>query len=170
MAVKTFTQGEKLTAADTNLYLRNGVIAVFNETQAAGTQGGSSTTAGWTKRTLNTTLTNQISGCSISSSVITLPAGIYSILAFSPFMNATNTKLRLRNTSDSTTPLVGISNYSSTSTGTIAVLQGIFTITSSKNFEVQYLVSAAQATYGLGIATGSENEIYSTIFIQQVGA
>lgn len=169
MAIKTFTTGEVLTASDTNTYLRNGAIAMFNESQASGTQGGSSVASTWTKRTLNTTVTNQISGCSISSSVITLPAGTYSILAFAPFVFCNNVKLRLRNTTAGTTTLNGNANYAGS--GAINTLQGIFTISASANFELQYFGIAAQATYGLGITTSSgDTEIYSSIAIQQIGA
>ncbi len=169
MAVKTFTQGEKLTAADTNLYLRNGVVAIFNETQAAGTQGGTNVLNTWTKRTLNTTLLNEISGCSVSSSVVTLPAGKYLCRAFAPFVFTGTTKIRLRNTSDGTTTLVGSGTYSAAGAGVYAAIDGYFSISATKNFEIQYYTGVVQATYGLGIASGSDSEIFTTVVFQQIG-
>jgi len=63
-------------------------IAIFNETQANGTQGGASVATTFTKRTLNTTVSNNI-GASIASSVITLTAGTYRVFCMSPFYNVT---------------------------------------------------------------------------------
>ena len=171
MAIKTFVSGEILTAADTNTYLRNGAIAIFNETQATGTSGGTNVLNTWTKRTLNTTVINQISGCSISSSVITLGAGVYMLRATSPFVFTNNAKIRLRNTSDGSTTLVGIPGYTNSAAGGISTIDGSFTLTGSKNFEIQYYTQLVQTAYGLGLAGGgSESEIFTTVYIQQVGA
>lgn len=169
MAVKTFTTGEVLTASDTNTQLRNGVIAIFNETQAAGTSGGTNVLNTWTKRTLNTTVTNQISGCSVASSVITLGAGTYVVRIMSPFVFTNQTKIRWRNTTDGTTTLVGIPTYSNISAGVYAYLEGYFTISASKNFEVQYYTQLVQNAYGLGLASNVENEIFTNVYLQQVG-
>ena len=81
MALTTYVSGTVLTAASLNDNFNYAVTvpaapdtAIFNETQASGTNGGSSATGSFIKRTLNTTTVNTITGCSIAASVITLPA------------------------------------------------------------------------------------------------
>ena len=145
-------------------------IAIFNETQAANTQGGASVATTYTKRTLNTTVTNGI-GATLTSSVIALLAGTYKVFAMSPFWQSTALAIRLRNTTDGTTTIAGVNNYVSSSSGAgcYAQLEGIFTITATKNFEVQYYCTTAQATNGLGVAINSAgvSEIYTQITIEK---
>lgn len=143
-------------------------IAIFNETQANGTQGGASVATTFTKRTLNTTVTNNI-GASIASSVITLTAGTYKVFCMSPFYNVTGVAIRLRNTSDSTTTIASVNTYFAGTAGGYAQLDGTFTITASKNFEVQYYCNTAVATNGLGVAlSGGISEIYTQITIEKI--
>ena len=73
-----FVAGNVLEASQLNGVVDNFAdIAIFNETQASGTQGGTNVAATWTKRTLNTTVVNNIGSCTLTSSVISLPAGTY---------------------------------------------------------------------------------------------
>ena len=145
--------------------------AIFNETQASGTNGGGSTATTWTKRTLNTTVVNNISGASISASVITLGAGSYVVTASAPTYEPTVFRIRLQNTTDSTTAALGTSEYnlSSAAQGR-AFVSGYFTITGSKNFEVQNYVSVARANVGFGnpSSIASISEVYTTIQIDKV--
>lgn len=165
-----FVAGAVLTAQQLNDVLDNFQdMAIFNETQAAGTNGGASIATTWTKRTLNTTVINNLTGCSIASSVITLAAGTYLIEASAPYFNVGAGKMRWRNTSDGTTTLVGNSNNFGGTTGTAGLLVGTFTIAASKNFELQYYVQAATATNGLGVAAGgAESEIYGIVKIVRI--
>tara|TARA_R110000868_G_scaffold167401_2_gene401702 strand:- start:515 stop:1330 length:816 start_codon:yes stop_codon:yes gene_type:complete len=145
-------------------------IAIFNESQAANTAGGSSVANTYTKRTLNTTVINNI-GATLTSSVIALLAGTYNVSAISTFFLPAAVAIRLRNTTDSTTAVAGINGYASASSaaGVISPLQGTFTITATKNFEVQYYCTAAQATNGLGVQINSAgvSEIYTQITIEK---
>ena len=147
-------------------------IAIFNETQASGTQGGTSVAATFTKRTLNTTVINNI-GATLTASVIALTAGTYEVFAMSPHLVPNSMVIRLRNTTDGTTTVAGVNNYTAASGngGGYAQLDGVFTITATKNFEVQYYVSNAQAGNGLGVAVGAAgvSEIYTQITIRKVG-
>lgn len=143
-------------------------LAIFNETQANGTQGGASVATTFTKRTLNTTVTNNI-GATLTTSVIALLAGTYNVSAIAPFYNVTGTAIRLRNTSDSTTTLASVNAYFSGTSGGYAILDGTFTITATKNFEVQYYCNTAVALNGLGVAlSGGISEIYTQITINKV--
>ena len=143
-------------------------IAIFNETQANGTQGGASVTGAFTKRTLNTTVTNNI-GATLTTSVIALLAGTYKVSAISPFYNVTGVAIRLRNTSDSTTTLASVNTYFAGTSGGYAIMDGTFTITATKNYEVQYVCNTAIATNGLGVAlSGGISEIYTQITIEKI--
>jgi hypothetical protein len=174
MPLTTYTAGEVLTAASLNAnftFAANGVpTAIFNESQASGTSGGGSTSGSFIKRTLNTTDINQISGCSIASSVITLPAGTYKVMASAPFLTGIANKLKLRNTSDGTDAILSQNNWlNSVGGGGSTPLNGTFTIASSKNFELQYRVGSSIATFGLGEAGSfGVSEVYSIIQIEKI--
>jgi hypothetical protein len=150
-----------------------GGIAVFNETQASGTEGGTPGAAGsFHKRTLNTTVVNTISGCSIASSVITLPAGTYQVSATSPHYLSSIVQIRLRNTTDSTDTVYGSNGFVSGSSAAQANVPmiGYFTIAASKNFELQYRNGTATALNGLGVSnTFGTSEVYAIIRIEKVG-
>ena len=171
MPLTTYTAGEVLTAASLNANFSfaataGPTIAIFNETQANGTDGGTATSGSFIKRTLNTTVTNGITGCSIAASVITLPAGTYTVQAYAPFIQVNGAQLKLRNTTDSTDAIVGTSVKINTTAGGLPQLMGAFTIAGNKNFELQYRVNATKTTDGLG---GAEffgvGEIFASIII-----
>jgi hypothetical protein len=147
-------------------------LAIFNETQASGTEGGTPGAAGsFHKRTLNTTVVNTISGCSIASSVITLPAGTYQVSATSPHYLSSIVQIRLRNTTDSTDTVYGSNGFVSGSSAAQANVPmiGYFTIAASKNFELQYRNGTATALNGLGVSnTFGTSEIYAIIQIEKV--
>jgi len=144
--------------------------AIFNETQASGTEGGTFTAGSYVKRVLNTTVKNDIAGCSLASSVITLPAGTYQVFASANAFAVDRQKLKLRNTTDSTDTQIGTSNQVQAANVTLStIVQGLFTITASKNFEVQHRCETTRATDGLGRATSfGDDEVYCTITITKV--
>ena len=144
--------------------------AIFNESQASGTNGGTFTSGSYVKRVLNTTVKNDISGCSLASSVITLPAGTYQVFATANAFEVYRHKLKLRNTTDSTDTQIGTSNEAEAVGATVSsVVQGLFTITASKNFEVQHRCSLTRANDGLGRPVSfGDNEVYCTITITKV--
>jgi hypothetical protein len=147
-------------------------IAVFNETQASNTLGGTSIATTWTKRTLNTSVYNTITGCSIASSVITLPAGTFYIEGSSPLFNTLRAKMKLRNTTAGTDAIIGISSYTGNSNQSQidAKISGTVVTTASTNFEFQYYVGSAYASEGLGVASAiaSTSEVYATIYIEKI--
>ena len=78
-----FVAAQVLTAAQLNGVVDNFQdIAIFNETQATNTAGGASVATTYTKRTLNTTIVNNI-GATLTASVIALVAGTYTVEAIS---------------------------------------------------------------------------------------
>jgi hypothetical protein len=168
-----FVSGNVLTAAQLNGVVDNFAdIAIFNETQASGTAGGTpGATGSFHKRTLNTTVVNNITGCSIASSVITLPAGTYQVNATSPHYISQIVQIRLRNTTDSTDTVYGSNGFVATTDSVQANVPmiGYFTIAASKNFELQYRIGNVQSSNGLGIANSfSTSEVYAVIQIKKV--
>ena len=146
-------------------------FATFNETQANNTDGGASVATTFTTRVLNTTVVNDITGASLATNQVTLPAGSYIATVFSPLRNTNLTKIRLFNVTDSTNTAIGqnCNVDSSASVGAVVTLQAQFTIAGSKAFAVQYYCQSAVATFGLGRAVNAGiSEIYTTIQIQKI--
>ena len=144
--------------------------AIFNETQASGTNGGATATGSFLKKTLNTTVTNTITSCTLTSSVISLPAGTYFFIANGTFFQCTSAQLRLQNTTAATTIQIGTNAYSASGTSIQNTTQiyGFTTLTTTSNIELQYQASVVRATNGLGVATNFGNEVYSQIQITKV--
>lgn len=147
-------------------------LAIFNETQSSGTEGGANTAASYTKRTLNTSIVNTITGCSIASSVITLPAGTYHVTASAPVLAVNGHRIRFRNTTDSTTAVLGATGYTATSApnNDRAILEGHFVITGSKDFELQHMTATLKSGNGLGAAQSQDalGEVYSIVTIRKI--
>lgn len=148
--------------------------ALIQEQQAANTSGGASTSGSWQTRVLNT-IASDLAGIvtSLSSNQFKLQAGTYIIRATAPAANCNRHKLRIRNITDGTTALVGVSEYAGlvggADTGIEAGVVGKITITSAKTFELQYQVQSAQSSYGLGLASNfGEIEVYGEVEIWQV--
>lgn len=145
----------------------------------------------WEKRDLQTTLTNEITSATLTSSVISLPAGTYYIDAtalsytnHSILDSAANafTKIRLRNTTDGADLVVGIGfrfdwgttvtvgNVSTTGGLTVPLhLSGRFTLAGTKNIELQSytLTNTGTRTGGSPLTSGSV-EVYADVKIWKV--
>ncbi|CAB4194698.1 hypothetical protein UFOVP1267_13 [uncultured Caudovirales phage] len=147
-------------------------ISIFNETQASGTQGGTATSGSYVKRVLNTTDTNNISGCSLATSVVTLAtSGTYYLQGIIPCWRTDGVKARLQNTTAGTTIALGTVGNSNTTDNSqnFATVQGYITTTTSTNIELQGRVTTTAAGSGAGRAvTFGDNEIYAQLFIIKV--
>jgi hypothetical protein len=168
----TFTAGQILTAAQMNGVVDNFAdIAIFNETQANNTSGGTFTSGSYTKRVLNTTVVNNITGCSIASSVITLPAGTFAVRASAPAFAVIAHKARIQNTTAGTTLALGQNQYANASATaqTSCEILTIFTLSVSSTIELQHRCEATRATTGFGVScVFGDSEIYSQIMIQRI--
>lgn len=146
-------------------------IAAFSDQKTSGTNGGTFTSAAFRTRDINTTVgTNGISGCSIASNQITLPAGTFLIQGSAPAYDVNNHVTRFYNITDSTVAINGGSSYvDTTDTGvTHSPFSGVLVIAATKVFEVQHYAASTIATYGFGIATGFAPEVYTQITIIKV--
>ena len=126
---------------------------------------------------------NTITGASESNSVITLPAGTYEIKAFgmarSDGNGNTPHRLRLRNTTDNSTAILGgcVVTIGQTNLDNEAIpaapLQGYISIGGTKTFELQHFAGSggtpSQSSVAGGYPVGSgESEVYADILIRKV--
>jgi len=146
---------EKLDKLDKGRF-ENALLHVQDQ-KDAGTAGGASEATTWNTRTLNTVLTNEISGASLASNQITLPAGTYMIVASAPANKVAYHKLKLYNVTDATDILIGTSEYTTDSTFVVtrSWVVGRFTLAAQKTLEIRHYTCASYALEGLGIATNA---------------
>lgn len=132
--------------------------------------GGTSVGTTWTARPLDTVMTNEINGASLSANQITLAAGTYEIRAYGPILDAFRFQHRLRDTTGNVTLVVGASSHAGTTVDLIyGLLGGRFTLAVTSVVEFQYWVAFGQATNGLGISVGSgELNVYGEVFIELI--
>lgn len=132
--------------------------------------GGATAGGGFQTRPLNTVVKNTITGASLASNQVTLPAGTYRIQAYSSVYNAGKHKVNLYDAAGPTLLVygssessVGVSNLQSRSTiGPVEL-----TFATSKTIYLQHYTGTGDAN-GLGIFTGNGIEIYAEIFIEKV--
>ena len=166
----TFLRGDN-TFASAQGKFESALFHVRDE-KASGTQGGTFTSGDWRTRTLNTSLTNEISGASLSSNQIILPSGTYFIIASAVGYSVDSHKVRLRNITDSSDSLIGTAERVGTASDcqTKSFVIGRFTISAQKTFELQHRCNTTNSTYGFGVASGSYSvvEVYADVQIWKV--
>ena len=167
----TFLRGDNTFAEAGGGGIFESQLLHVRDEKASETQGGASISGSQT-RVLNTVVTNEISGASLSSNQITLPAGTYFIHASAPIFNSSNHKLYLHNVTDATQEIIGTVQYTdnAASVMTDSFVHGRFTIASTKVFELRHYVSVAKGTNGLGVGynIGSTINIYANVMIWKV--
>lgn len=138
--------------------------------KSSGAAGGTFTQSDWRTRTLNTEKINTISGASLASNRITLPAGTYDILAFAPAFFCASHQARLFNITDSSIVIEGTSEWqpSSSSSTSKSIVQGRFTIAGAKVFELQHYCTATKSGDGFGVPTSLNGEVYAEVRIEKV--
>lgn len=144
--------------------------ALFLDQRADGTVGGTATTAAWTTATIQTEKTNTITGCSLSSNAITLPAGTYSVKA-AKFMSAGNgqgIRLKLAN-GGSPIYYEGINNPLASAEKVTLHAFAAFTLASSDTLTLEYYAQSSSDTGDLGeaLAISGNLETYASILIEE---
>lgn len=152
--------------------LSNQLLHIVDQ-KSQGTAGGGSS-AGVNTRTLNTIIgTNEITGSSLSSNQITLPAGTYEITFSAPAHKPIGHKAYLYNVTDSDVLAVGKSEYNANTTFYCTTQSEGFIKTElagTKVIELRHYIGSAQATNGLGVATDATGlvERYSEVIIRKL--
>jgi hypothetical protein len=138
--------------------------AKFTEQLASGT-AGASTGTGTATRPLNTVAQNSISGASLASSTITLPAGTYDFRGRAGVAGNANSynKSYLQNVTDSI-QFMGSARYANVATqdNCDSFFSGRFTIAATKTFQIRTFVGSVATTFGAP-ASGGAVEIYSEV-------
>ena len=134
----TFLRGDNTFASAQGAY-ESQLLHVRDE-KSANTAGGAFTSGSWQTRTLNTVMTNEISGASLSSNQVTLPSGTYYVHAGARGYTVNVNKLKWYNTSDSSDVLIGdqARSDSSANANAFVSVMGRFTISAQKTFELQH--------------------------------
>lgn len=149
---------------------------ILSDTRASGTASGTGTASAWTVRTLQT-IVNPLNSpwVSLSSNQFTLAAGTYLIEGHADFWASGETSTRLRNVTDSVTTVAGTGEHISTAgastsqTSGKSTLSHVFTIATSKTFQVEYFITNASTAVTLGWTTGNgENEVFSYYKIEKL--
>lgn len=141
-------------------------VLIASDVKAANTAGGTFTNGAWRTRDLNTVDANTITGASIATNQITLPAGTYTVRADAPAYTVERHQTRIYNVTDAAQIALGASAYSPTGVMVTSSVIGRFTIAGTKVLELQHLCQTTQATNGLGLAANlGTSEIYSQITI-----
>jgi hypothetical protein len=123
-------------------------------------------------RDLNTVKTNEITGASLSSNQITLPAGTYFVEAFAYAFAVDHHRTFLYNVTDSDVEVLGMQMYAtafSTLGANHSPTFGRFTITGTKVFELRHRTQGAKASIGLGhYMNDTRSSIYSSVIIRKI--
>jgi hypothetical protein len=147
------------------------IMIVADENPPTST-GGNSIAQIWQRRDLNTERANTITGASLSSNQITLPAGKYKFQAMCNGWAVRTHKCKLRNITDNTDVAIGNVQYQAPGTGAEqghSIVYGFIDINDTKVFELQHWTFSA-VTNGLGEAAGSstDTETYSQLEIIRI--
>jgi hypothetical protein len=148
-----------------------GNLAHFRDQRAAGTAGGELASGAWRTRTIQTTIVNNISGASLASNQITLPAGTYTIQAWGAYTGVNEVKQRFFNTTSSTDLVIGNSDFvAAVATRGHGHLFGVFTLAASGVCEFQARCSTTRSGDGFGTQANidSKAEVYADVMIYKV--
>lgn len=144
--------------------------ALFHIQNEHATNQSTSIGTSYTDFIFNTVKTNEITGASLSSNEITLPAGTY----FADIMlctTRTNAYVsRLYNTADSSLVLEGQLSYNAASAthNVNSFIKGRFTISAQKTFKIQASAQTAASTYGQGYSQSTSSLDETTIWMNRM--
>jgi hypothetical protein len=140
------------------------------EQQPTNTAGGSCAATTWNGRSLNTLVTNTISGAVSSGGGINLPDGTYYIAATATAYAVNAHKIRIQNSNTNTTLLLGTSEFMTNTLGVTSrsFVSGRITLSGGPtNIRLEHYTQSARATNGLGLATNATGyaEVYAIMEI-----
>ena len=153
-----------ITMPDHDVDLGAMAYILIQDQKASSVAGGTSVIGSWLKRTLNTEVADDGGYATLSSSVVALDAGTWIAKWRSPIRQGDRHQSKLINTSD-TIEYLGSSAFaaSAATDQNDSFGSAKFTITSTKNFEVQYQTQTALITTGLGVAVTWGGNVYAQL-------
>lgn len=138
---------------------------------ASGTGGGTFTSGAWRTRNLNTENVKTISGASLSSNQITLPAGTYEVFASAGAFRVGLHQTRIYDATNTIVLALGTTAFTESSTGDYSpsTIRGRFTLAGSAAIELQHRCTTTKADNGLGVdAALGNNNVFADILIRKV--
>lgn len=143
----------------------------IEDQKTSGTDGGDFNSGADRTRVLNTVVTNEITGASLSSNQITLPAGTYYIEWSAPALSVANHQSLLYNVTDTSEVKRGTNGQAGSADTTQDQSVGAhkFTIAGSKAFEIRHQCATTKATNGFGAANTFGTQVYTVVKIWQIG-
>jgi len=146
---------------------------VYQDQKASGTAGGTCTSGSYATRVINT-LSNP-SGATWagtpSSNQFTLTAGTYRVNGYATGSSVGLHKAKLYNVTDAADTVIGTSEQTVTAsvdTGA-SKIQGVFTISGTKTFEVRHRCSVTNADDGFGVANSyGDVEVYTSLEFEKI--
>ncbi len=162
---------EKYSSVQIRLIVDDFDLLHVRDEKTANTEGGASSAATFNIRTINTVKTNEISGASLTSNVITLPAGTYEVNVTSCAWDVTKNRLGFWDKDNSLFVVIGQNQYSrgTVNHGNLALLYGQFIIPVETDFELHHYTQSAVSTNGLGRKMNDGSvEVYVDIFIRKL--
>jgi len=145
--------------------------------KAYNVDGGTSIADAWTKRTLNTVITNDIQGASLASDQVSLPAGTYYVEGSGEHINngGGSSSFIASIFKDGVRSLTGSTSFAGNGTQGKHAVAGVVTLSSPGIIELRYQAGLATATSGLGysnnigsIVDTSLSSIYADLKIWQL--
>lgn len=143
------------------------------EEQAAGTSGGGLAAGTEPTRVLNTVVTNEITGATLSANRVSLPPGKYFILASAPahqvnvhalhFYDITGAGAKSRRGPNARSEAADFST-------TRAWVSTLVEITATNEFDLRHWAETANSTDGAGVAGGTLTEVYAELMVWQIRA
>ncbi len=168
-------QSDYQRVMDNTVYNRDKRIIHVQDQKSSGTGGGVFNSGSWLTRDLNTEIENTITGASLSSSTITLPAGTYRVSAYSTAYFVNGHMMDLYNVTLGSVITSGCTAYSATSANnnTLSIIDNEkFVITGATDITLRHRCQATRAiSDGRGIPANFTvpHELYSNVFIEKIG-
>lgn len=140
------------------------------EEQSSGNSSGSSSATTNNVRTLNTVVRNTLTGASLASNRVTLPAGTYHVFAFSPYAGSVGScRAHLWNHTDSSVLVLGtVATSAGTQTAQSALVLGTFTLAAQKEVSLRLYTQSGGVALGSPASDGNA-EVYSQLWIRRIG-
>ena len=173
-STKAYIDGKVTTLNTAVADAKNPDVFWIQHQETAGTSGGSLATGAFRTRTLNVSVLNEITGASLGSNQITLPAGTYEFDLSCVASDANDIVCRLQNVTDGTTVCHFISqetfNIYTTSNYPTVTMSGKckFTIADTKVFELQQRNSNASTKNMGGACNYGKGESYTNNYNRKI--
>jgi hypothetical protein len=146
-------------------------VLIVADQKASGTDGGGFTSGAWQTRTLNTVRHNSLTGASLATNQITLPAGTFRVSALAPAIRVAQHVAKLYNITASADAIIGTAATTDNGNfvGEVSAVIGVITLAAPAVFELRHQCTTTVATNGMGRGAGfGVVETYSVVTVERL--